>query len=233
MCAPTRHECARSTGGAADAAQPAQEAGAAVPRSRGRPAKRAPPCDECKRLKRACGLPLCPQQTQAPLAPPETSPGAAAEQPERVPAAARLPERRSERTTCGQRGVRDLPGDVRRWARGKRHQRLTRPRVTPSSGRPIWSCSARACAAGPGPCVAAGRSMSCRALPTRSVGPPWSFETIQSATHILVNRAFRSYDRLAAVHSRSREIARDRISADGRSIEIVTHPLLPIRCLSV
>ena len=133
MCAPTRHECARSTGGAADAAQPAQEAGAAVPRSRGRPAKRAPPCDECKRRKRACGLPLCPQQTQAPPAPPETSPGAAAEQPERVPAAARLPERRSERTTCGQRGVRDLPGDVRRWARGKRHQRLTRPRVTPSS----------------------------------------------------------------------------------------------------
>ena len=152
MCAPTRPECARSPGGAADAAQPAQEAGAAVPRSRGRPAKRAPLCDECKRRKRACGLPLCPQQTQAPPAPPETSPGAAAEQPERVPAAARLPERRSERTTCGQRGVRDLPGDVRRWARGKRHQRLTRPRVTPSSGRPIWSCSARACAAGRSMC---------------------------------------------------------------------------------
>ena len=158
---PTRPDCARSPGDAADAAQPAQEAGAAVPRSRGRPAKRAPPCDECKRRKRACGLPLCPQQTQAPLAPPETSPGAAAEQPERVPAAARLPERRSERTTCGQRGVRDLPGDVRRWARGKRHQRLTRPRVTPSSGRPIWSCSARAC----------GRPIhvSCRALAQRAV----------------------------------------------------------------
>ena len=164
MCAPTRHECARSTGGAADAAQPAQEAGAAVPRSRGRPAKRAPPCDECKRRKRACGLPLCPQQTQAPLAPPETSPGAAAEQPERVPAAARLPERRSERTTCGQRGVRNLPGDVRRWARGKRHQRLTRPRVTPSSaGRSGRVVLARVRPADP--CV----SQSGRALAQRAV----------------------------------------------------------------
>ena len=45
--------------------------------------------------------------------------------------------------------------------------------------------------------------------------------------HILVNRTFRSYDRRGAFHSRSREIARDRISTYGRSREIVTHPLLP------
>ena len=43
----------------------------------------------------------------------------------------------------------------------------------------------------------------------RSVGPPWSFETIESATHILVKRTFRSCDRLAAFRWRLLEIARD------------------------
>jgi len=61
-----------------------------------------------------------------------------------------------------------------------------------------------------------------------SVGPPWSFEMIQRVTHIIVIRIFRSCDRLAAFHSRSREITRDRISRDGRYGEIPSRSDRPV-----